>query len=298
MNTMEQELENVLRAAPRPTLPAGLKERLIAQVRLPAVRPASPTPADSLAPASWLSRWWPVLAPGAVSLACAVGLTMQQMEIRDLKQAIQDLSRDAAPKAGLLPTPTVPANDAAPRADAAARTQQEITRLKELAGQLAADVAQLEQLRADNVKLRTQLTAPPAGLLTPEETEALANARERAEALACVNNLKQLGLALRMWPEDNDHLSPPDILSMTNYLGTPKVLTCPGDRAREAAKDWPAYTPAHCSYEYLVPSVPNVETEPDRVAFRCPIHGSVGLCDGSVQRVPKEHPERLVKMAQ
>ena len=206
------------------------------------------------------------------------------MEIRHLRQAIQDLSREAAPKPGLVPTPTVQTNDAAPHADAAARTQQEVARLKELAGQLAAEVAQLEQLRADNVKLRTQLAAPPAGLLTPEETEALAKARERAESIACVNNLKQLGLAMRTWAIDNEDVSPPDILSMTNELGTPKILACPGDRAREAAKDWASYTPAHCSYEYLVPSVPEVETEPDRVAFRCPIHGSVGLCDGSVQR--------------
>ena len=44
MSTMEQEIENVLRAAPRPTPPAGLKERLIAQVRLPAVRPAPQRP--------------------------------------------------------------------------------------------------------------------------------------------------------------------------------------------------------------------------------------------------------------
>ena len=220
---------------------------------------------------------------------------MQQMEIRHLRQAIQDLSRGAAPKPGLVPSPTVQTNDAAPRADSAARTQQEITRLKELAGQLAAEVTQLEQLRADNVKLRTELAAPPPGLLTPEETEALAKARERAEAIYCVNNLKQVALAMRMWASDNDGLAPPDVLSMSRYMKTPKILACPGDRAREAAKDWASYTPANCSYESLVPSAPHVDTEPDRVAFRCPIHGSVGLCDGGVQRIAKEHPELLLQ---
>ena len=78
MSTMEQEIENVLRAAPRPMPPAGLKERLIAQVRLPAVQPASQPSASPLAPTGWLRRWWPVLAPAAVSLACAVGLTLQE----------------------------------------------------------------------------------------------------------------------------------------------------------------------------------------------------------------------------
>ena len=294
MNTMEQELENVLRAAPRLTPPAGLKERLLAQVRLTAVRPASETQAGSLAPAGWLSRWWPVLAPAAVSLACAVGLTVQQSEIRALKQSIQDLSRDAAPKAAVVPTPPVQTNEAAPHADAAARTQQEIARLRELAGQLAAEIMQLDALRAENVKLRTQLAAPPAGSLTPEETEALAKARESAEAIACVNNLKQFALAARTWAIDNDGVFPPDIQSMRIELSTPKILVCPADRTREAAKDWASYTPAHCSYEYLAPSAP--DTDPLRVMSRCPIHGTIGLGDGSVQQeLAKRHPERLVQ---
>ena len=101
MSTMEQQIENTLRAAPRPTPPAGLKEQLIAEVWLPAGQPASQTPLSPSAPAGWLRRWWPVLVPAAVSLACALGLTMQQLEIRDLKQAIQDLSRDSAAKAGV-----------------------------------------------------------------------------------------------------------------------------------------------------------------------------------------------------
>jgi hypothetical protein len=226
-------------------------------------------------------------------LGCAAVLTVQQMEIRGLKQASQALSRDFAAKASALLTPTVQTNDTASEADAAARTQQEITRLRELAGQLAAEVAQLEQISAENTKLRTQLAAPPAGLLTPEETEALAKAKERAERIACINNLKQLGLAARTWGLDNGDITPPDLLSMTNEMSTPKILVCPGDKAREVAKDFASYTSANCSYEYLVPSVPF--TEPSRVMFRCPIHGNVGLIDGSVQVIANDHPERLVQ---
>ena len=294
MSTMEQEIENVLRAAPRPMPPAGLKERLIAQVRLPAVQPASQPSASPLAPTGWLRRWWPVLAPAAVSLACAVGLTLQQMEIRDLKQAIQDLSRDSAAKPSVLPPPTLGTNNAPAGADAAARTQQEIARLKALASQLATEVAQLEQMRAENTKLRTQLEAPPAGILTPEETDALAKAKERAERIACINNLKQLGLAARVWAIDNGNMTPPNILDMTNEMSTPKILACPGDHAREAAKGWASYTSANCSYEYLAPSAPY--EDPARVMFRCPIHGHVGLVDGSVQAIAKDHPERLVQI--
>jgi hypothetical protein len=289
---MEHEIENVLRAAPKPSPPAGLKEQLIAQVRLTAVRPAPDSPKSTPAPAGWLRRWWPALVPASVSLACAAGLTMQQIEIRDLRQAIQDLSRDSAAKAGALSTPTVQTNDAASEAEAAARTQQEIARLKELASQLAAEVAQLEQMRAENAKLRTQLAAPPAGLLTPEETEELAKAK--AESTACINNLKQLGLSVRVWALDNGDMSPPNILDMTNEMSTPKILACPADHGRQRADSFASYTPANCSYEYLAPSAP--ETEPNRVLFRCPIHGHVCLSDGSVQaEVAKKHPDWLVQ---
>jgi hypothetical protein len=294
MNTTEQKIEEVLRAAPRPTPPAGLKERLIGQVRLTATSPASQTSGSPAMPIGWLRRWWPVLAPAAVSLACAVGLTIQQMEIRDLKQAIQDQPRDAATKAGDLSVPTAQINDAAPEAEATARTQQEIVRLKELANQLTEEVGKLDQLGAENIKLRSQLAAPSPGFLTPEETDALAKAKEKAESIACINNLKQLGLSVRVWAIDNGDITPPHLLEMTNEMSTPKILVCPADHARQTANGWSAYSQANCSYEYLAPSAP--ETEPFRVLFRCPIHGHITLCDGSVQAyVAKRHPEQLVQ---
>ena len=288
MNT--PEIENILRLAPRPAPPEGLKDRLIAQVRLS----TSPIPASPLAPAGWLRRWWPLLAPATVSFACAVGLTLQQMEIRDLKQTIQSLPHDSAANAGAVSTPNAQTNDTAAASEAEARTQQEIARLKALATQLAAEVAQLEQLHRENAKLRAQLAIPAAGSLTQEETDALAKAQERAERIACINNMKQLGLAARVWALDNGDLTPPDIISMTNEMGSPKILWCPSDKGRQAAKNWGSYTAANCSYEYLAPTAP--ETEPTRVMFRCPIHGNVGLIDGSVQGgIAKARPDLIVQ---
>jgi len=295
MSTMEHEIENVLRAVPKPAPPTGLKEQLIAQVRLTVSRPASGSPESTPAPTGWLRRWWPVLAPAAVSLACAVGLTMQQVQIHDLKQTIQDLSRDAGAKAAVPSVPAVGTNDASARgAGAADRTQQEVVRLKELASQLAAEVAQLEQMRVENAKLRTQLSEPPAGFLIAEETEAMAKAKGKAESIACINNLKQLALAVRVWAIDNGDTSPAHVLDMTNEMATPRILVCPGDHAREAAANFASYSAANCSYEYLAPSAP--DSDPFRVLLRCPIHGHIALCDGSVQGyVAKQHPERLVQ---
>jgi hypothetical protein len=81
---------------------------------------------------------------------------------------------------------------------------------------------------------------------------------------------------------------------MSNELSTPKILVCPGDTNRPVAVDWASFTSANCSYEYLAPN--GSPADPTRVLARCPIHGNIGLCDGSVQqRVAKDHPEWLVQ---
>ena len=296
MSTIEHEIKTVLRAAPAPAPPARLKEQLIAQVRLPAVRPQPDLQASTPAPTGWLRRWWPVLVPAAVSLACAVGLTAQQMEIRDLKQAIQDSVRRRRRK-GRCPAsaPTPERTMCQPESDAAARTEQEIARLKESGEPVGRGSGGTGTDPHGERQAARPTRSPPTGLLTPEDTEALAKAKEKAESIACINNLKQLGLSVKVWMIDNEGVTPPDMLSVSNELSTPKVLVCPADHSREAARDWGSYTSANCSYEYLVRSESKPDREPMRVAFRCPIHGHLGLIDGSVQGyVARQHPEQIV----
>jgi hypothetical protein len=82
---------------------------------------------------------------------------------------------------------------------------------------------------------------------------------------------------------------------MSNELSTPKVLFCPADTSRQAATDWSSFTMANCSYEFLVPNEKEADREPNRISVRCPIHGHIGMCDGSVQgNVGKNHPDWLV----
>ena len=285
---MNSDIEKLLRKAPAFTPPASLKERLIQEIpaKDTVSRPSILKPNSS----GWLRRWWPALAPAAVSVACAVVLTAQQGKIRELKANIQTLSQAAAFESAQ------PQQRVAAPVDASADMQQEINRLKELSARLKAEVAQLQQLQTENVKLRAEVAAPPELGLTAEEAESLAKAKEKALSIACVNNLKQFGLAVRVWALDNNDSNPPNVLSMSNELSTPKVLMCPADTNRQVAADWASFTMANCSYEFLVTDEKDADREPDRVSVRCPIHGNIGLCDGSVQsRMGKEHSDWLVE---
>jgi hypothetical protein len=245
------------------------------------------------APGGWLRRWWPALATGACSLAGAAVLTVQRMEINELRQSVQAFSMASAGQESLAPPPEA---KEAPNSGAVIEDpEQEVVRLRGVASQLEADVSRLEQARATNEKLRAQLAAPVAAAITPEQVQAMEKAKAEAEQVMCVNNLKQLGLAARIWANDNGDVYPAEVLSMTNEMGSPKILACPGDKSHPAAKDWPYCSPANISYEYLAPSAPD-GAEPTRVLFLCRIHGNVGLCDGSVQRInPGKLPQYLIE---
>jgi prepilin-type processing-associated H-X9-DG protein len=80
----------------------------------------------------------------------------------------------------------------------------------------------------------------------------------RTPKIQCVNNLKQVGLACRVWEGDNNDKYPPMVPAtnggsmeyitgtnlwrhfqvMSNELSTPKVLTCPSDRPFMAATNF------------------------------------------------------------
>lgn len=86
-----------------------------------------------------------------------------------------------------------------------------------------------------------------AGLLLP----ALSRAKAKAHRIACVSNLRQVGISLRMWADDNESKFPWRIAAADGgsqgrtavwqhyavlevELSTPKVLRCPSDSKKQA----------------------------------------------------------------
>lgn len=124
-------------------------------------------------------------------------------------------------------------------------------------------------------------TAVMAGMLLP----ALSKARDKAQSISCVNNLKQLGLAARIYANDHNDQPPPDLASLQEELGSNKILVCPADQARlnRPLPDWKNLTEDSSSYEYLGKDFGELPGDPKRVLFRCRIHGFVCFTDGSVQ---------------
>ncbi len=287
MNPSDHDLEARLRAAPKPQPPAGLKSELLADARASGPRP-SPYYTVSLQ-VPWWRRWWPSLAAGSLAMVCLGVLGMQQSQLRELRRSIDTLQQQVqrvAPQAGTPQT----------QAQTIAGDRAELENLRQVAQDLTAQVRTLESLQAENAKLRNQINLQSAQQAQAnEEVQFMQQQRDKADRIRCVNNLKQLGLAVRIWGVDNGDKAPPDVMSLQAALaGNASLLVCPSDSNRRPASNWQSLTTANISYEYLGASADF--TEPSRVLFRCAIHGNVALMDGSVQSgVGLSHPEWFVQ---
>jgi hypothetical protein len=74
-------------------------------------------------------------------------------------------------------------------------------------------------------------------------------------AIGCVNHLKQMGLAVRVWEGNNGDKYPASLattngmgvaenifMTLSNELGNPRVLVCPADRHRVPASSFRTLT--------------------------------------------------------
>jgi prepilin-type processing-associated H-X9-DG protein len=73
-----------------------------------------------------------------------------------------------------------------------------------------------------------------AGMTLP----ALSQAKQRAQAINCVNNLKQLGLAVRIYASNHNNEMPPAATwcdAIQSEVGSPKVFQCPSEPGQRCA---------------------------------------------------------------
>jgi hypothetical protein len=125
----------------------------------------------------------------------------------------------------------------------------------------------------------------------------------------CINHLKMIGVALRTWAIDNDGNFPFNVstnkggtkelcspgsdgfdrnaflhfMVMSNELSTPWILICPADSSKHTADTFQKSFQAD-NVTYQMRSGANISetTTPREVILRCPIHGHVVQCDGTV----------------
>jgi len=88
---------------------------------------------------------------------------------------------------------------------------------------------------------------------------SLSRAKKQAKDIDCANNLKQVGLGLRMWADDNGGKFPwavdfaaggskdsPEWVDhfrvCSNELGTTRIVVCPSDKERKPAANWASAT--------------------------------------------------------
>lgn len=130
-----------------------------------------------------------------------------------------------------------------------------------------------------------------------------------AMKVTCVNNLKQIGLAIRTWAMDHDGQFPFNVntnaggsrefcavgsdgfdanaalhlqaLADVPEVVAPRLLTCPKDRARKPAATFSQLRSENLTYRLRTGT--NIsETSPEEVLLVCPVDRNTLRCDGSV----------------
>jgi len=276
-------IENILFRAPRPVVPPDLLRKIQAEIALPAGR----SPGKTIEWQNPLRRWFPALAFGVLMLSCAIMAAVQANWSTNLKR------QNEALRAATAALPQLREQHAA--LGQAQAQQDELVQLRkdnEEMHQLQTEAAQLRSLPGQIQRLQNEnrrLSATPA-TNTNAVTAAtfFDEAQQQAERIQCVNNLKQLGLAVRIWAGDNGDKYPTSMGVMSNEISMVKVLVCPSDKSRlsSISPSWGDFQDDLSSYQFL--AQPDDMTYPECITAKCPIHHNYLLADGSVQQINPE----------
>lgn len=155
--------------------------------------------------------------------------------------------------------------------------------------------------------MQQMMNGPGQNRLLTNPVTAVANLKGQSEEIVCGNNLKQIGLAFRIWAIDNDDKFPfqvstnrggtleccdrrpdgfeknpvPQYQGIAQELMFPAILHCPADKNTQPANSFPALLPANITYQLRTGAAVE-EASPAEVLALCPIHKLVLYVDGSV----------------
>jgi hypothetical protein len=215
---------------------------------------------------SFFKRWLPAFSVAVWLIACVVILAVQSTVLNTLRNENESLRAAALDSAQ--------AKDLTPENQALLTAGDQLTMLraeKDEAQRLRAEILQLNEqlkelnnLQAENQRLLAGLQARAASGRPPRDFF------DKAQRIKCVNNLKQVALAARIWANKHNDTLPPDLDGVREGLPSPEMLFCPDSDGA-------------VQYEIVSPGIS--EEDPSIVFARCPIHFHVALVDGSVQQI-------------
>jgi hypothetical protein len=289
----DEKIEKLLRKAPAINVPDGLLEKLEADIRLPRAELKRPAP---ISPRSWFQRWVPAISIAMIFLVCFVAFAVQTNTLSQLKQENATL-RAQTGNLEALRADNVEyqrLSQQVEELDRLRKDRAELEKLHDEVAQLQGQAQEADKLRAENASLAA---ATPVVAAAGASEDFFAEAQARAERIQCCNNMKQIGLAARIWAGDNENTYPTDFISMTNELNNWRILQCPSDKSHSVT-GWPDVAAGNVSYQMLAPGVTGktLEESPNMVFDICPIHGTIGLVDGSVQMVGVTNLQKHLKV--
>ncbi|HEY0455424.1 MAG TPA: hypothetical protein VGE41_03565 [Verrucomicrobiae bacterium] len=261
MNMPIEKIESLLRQAPRPAAAEGLLARLDAEIRLPQ-RHASRSTAHS--GPSFFRRWIPALSLALWLLASVIILAIETGAVRELRRENEKLKAELAQRnSAALPGVGTETR----QLDQFQSEKGEIEKLLLTVADLNRSLQDMQRVQRENM---AQAQGAAANANGPAETRDYFDvASEREDRLECVQRLKQVGLAMRMWANDHGDVFPNDYQSLSNELVRMELTTCPRDNKSV--------------FEFVSPG--GNEVDPWVVLTHCAFHHNVGLSDGSVQQI-------------
>lgn len=294
MNEDNRKIESALRQAPRPAAPDDLLDSLVSDSSA-AMR--SYQQHTAIRPVGLLGTWIPRLGFALIFTLAAAFITAQTNRYPS-KQAAEEALREAETKRDQLvkeKAQRVALRGRLEYLNRLKQQQKEVSQLRDEKESLVALVDESKQLEVDNQRLQEDLLkfASANDYLV---RDPLGEAREKAKQTMCTNNLKQLALAYQITKSEGSGAK--NIYDLVPHVGGTGIpFYCPSDTDKEpVSRETPSEIgPENISYQFKLNAPQNATTS--TIVVQCPVHGSVGLFDGSVHtgNAFQEGKAKLVK---